>query len=457
MVKLRTLVMSLCLLIGSVGNISAQGFLDKVLKGLEKTNEVLDEADKLLGGDDNGNSNSNQRSGRSSRVTGFKIVSPHPDLDIQFKRCAASASTVVIDLVMTWYGDDTTIRLGGYYNEKNTTMAYDDNGRQYDRNSVAISIAGGDYGAYTGAQSLFPTDVPIKVRIQIVNVPESVQEFKRILIRAGHQNDPITFYNVPITRRSEVSQIVVPVESDGEPTGMTELVGMELVSRHPLLDPLINVFGGYNSVYPTFMLYTQSSKNDCKVLGLRGKVKTLEEHFDRQKESYIYHFNEDGYLIAIDWAGQKFVFSSNGNTPADRKIYKETSGKKEELKKTDSEQYVYNEQGRLICNNTYPIIYDYDQQGLCSQLQYTDSYPENIAKIIVNISRNKQGDIVLLNEKTTFYTESWDPDTQRIIPGKQDGEPISSSKEIKYTYDDRNNWITCVSEFCNIKRNIVYY
>ncbi|MDY3070335.1 MAG: hypothetical protein SOR57_11955 [Parabacteroides sp.] len=457
MVKLRTLVMSLCLLIGSVGNISAQGFLDKVLKGLEKTNEVLDEADKLLGGDDNSNSNSNQRSDRSSRVAGFKIVSPHPDLDIQFKRCAASASTVVIDLVMTWYGDDAQIYLGGEGYKNNTTIAYDDNGKQYSYRQIPISVGGKDWDIYGFNSTLFPTDVPIKVRLEIQDVSESVQEFKRLQIYMRDVNDPITFYNVPITRRSEVSQIVAPVESDGEPTEMTELVGMELVSRHPLLDPLINIFGGYNSVYPTFMLYTQSSRNDCKVLGLRGKVKTLEEHFDRQKESYIYHFNEEGYLIAIDWAGQKFVFSSNGNTPADRKIYKETSGKKEELKKTDSEQYVYNEQGWLICNNTYPITYNYDQQGLCSQLQYTDSYPENIAKIIVDISRNKQGDIVLLNEKTTFYTESWDPDTQRIIPGKQDGEPTSSSKEIKYTYDDRNNWITCVSEFCNIKRNIVYY
>lgn len=223
MVKLRTLVMSLCLLIGSVGNISAQGFLDKVLKGLEKTNEVLDEADKMLGGDDNGNSNSNQRSGRSSRVTGFKIVSPHPDLDIKFKRCAASASTVVIDLVMTWYGDDAQIRLGGKGSNKNITMAYDDQGKQYDCYSLGVSIAGGNFEYSMGATELFPMEVPMKVRIQIENVSESVQVFKRILIKAGHQNDPITLYNVPITRRTEVSQIVAPVESDGEPTGLSPL------------------------------------------------------------------------------------------------------------------------------------------------------------------------------------------------------------------------------------------
>ena len=222
MVKLRTLVMSLCLLIGSVGNISAQGFLDKVLKGLEKTNEVLDEADKLLGGDDN-NSNSNQRSDRSSRVTGFKIVSPHPDLDIQFKRCAASASTVVIDLVMTWYGDDANIVLGGEVSQKNTTIAYDDNGKQYSFRQIPISVAGGQWDCYGNFSTLFPTDVPIKVRLEIHDVSESVLEFKRLQISMKGVNDPITFYNVLITRSNEISQNEAPVESDGEPTGLSPL------------------------------------------------------------------------------------------------------------------------------------------------------------------------------------------------------------------------------------------
>lgn len=215
MVKLRTLVMSLCLLIGIVGNISAQGFLDKVLKGLEKTNEVLDEADKLLGGDDN-NSNSNQRSDRSSRVTGFKIVSPHPDLDIQFKRCAASASTVVIDLVMTWYGDDANIVLGGEVSQKNTTIAYDDNGKQYSFRQIPISVAGGQWDCYGNFSTLFPTDVPIKVRLEIHDVSESVLEFKRLQISMKGVNDPITFYNVLITRSNEISQNEAPVESERE-------------------------------------------------------------------------------------------------------------------------------------------------------------------------------------------------------------------------------------------------
>ena len=456
MVKLKTLVMILGFLVGSSGSSYAQGFLDKVLKGLEKTNEVLEQTDKLLGGDDN--NTSNQNASRSKRVTGFKIVSPHPDLQIQFKRCAASASTVIIDLVMTWYGDDTQIRLGGQGSNKNITMAYDDHGKQYDCYSLGVSIAGGNYGYSMGVTELFPMDVPMKVRLQIENVSESVLEFKRILIKAGSQNDPITLYNVPITR-NDVSQNIIPVESDGEPTSIGKLGKTETIARHPLMDPLVNVFGGNNAVYPAFLLYTQSSQNDWKVLGLRGKVKTLVEQYNRQNkiESYTYHFNEDGYLIDIDWSGRKFIFSTDQTTPINRKIYIESEGKREEVKKTDNEQYTYNKQGWLICNESYPITYDYDEQGLCTQIQYTDSYPENIAKIVVKISRNKQGDIILLDEETSFYTEKWNPDTQKITLGEKDGETTFSSQSIKYTYDHKNNWLTCSSEICNIKRDIIYF
>ena len=196
MVKLKTLVMILGFLVGSSGSSYAQGFLDKVLKGLEKTNEVLEQTDKLLGGDDN--NTSNQNASRSKRVTGFKIVSPHPDLQIQFKRCAASASTVIIDLVMTWYGDDTQIRLGGQGSNKNITMAYDDHGKQYDCYSLGVSIAGSNYGYSMGVTELFPMDVPMKVRLQIENVSESVLEFKRILIKVVVKTIPSHYIMFPL-------------------------------------------------------------------------------------------------------------------------------------------------------------------------------------------------------------------------------------------------------------------
>lgn len=204
--KLKLLLLAFALLAGSAEHVSAQKFLDKVLKGMEKTNKVLDEADKMLGGDNNNPNRSSNQSSRSKRVTGFKIVSPHPDLDIQFKRCAASASTVVIDLVMTWYGDDAKIYLGGSYNDKNTTTAYDDNGKQYSYDNIPLSVGGGNWSIYNEAR-LFPTDVPIKVRLEIHNVPESVQILKRLHICMRDVNDPITFYNIPIERADEMTSI----------------------------------------------------------------------------------------------------------------------------------------------------------------------------------------------------------------------------------------------------------
>lgn len=216
--KLKLFLFAFVFLIGSAEQISAQKFLDKVLKGLEKTNQVLDEADKVLGTDESGSSSS-LRSSHGKRVTGFKIVSPHPDLSIEFKRCAASASTVVIDLVMTWYGDDAKIYLGGggSGNGKNATLAYDDNGKQYDYNKIPISIGGGNWSVYSES-SLFPTEVPIKVQLEVHNVSESVQMFKRLQIYMRDVNDPIMFYNLPIMRNNNTSQNTTPSELEGVAT-----------------------------------------------------------------------------------------------------------------------------------------------------------------------------------------------------------------------------------------------
>lgn len=204
--KLKLFLFAFVFLIGSAEQISAQKFLDKVLKGLEKTNQVLDEADKVLGTDESGSSSS-QRSSRGKRVAGFKIVSPHPDLDIQFKRCAASASTVVIDLVMTWYGDDRKLTIGrnGVYSE---STAFDDQGNQYDNGknqNITANIANGEFSSEPRA--LFPSDVPLKVRIQITDVKRDANTFKRFILLVGGMNDPITFYNIPIERADEVTSV----------------------------------------------------------------------------------------------------------------------------------------------------------------------------------------------------------------------------------------------------------
>lgn len=109
---MKNLFLLLAFLLVLPVNISAQSFLDKVLKGVEKTNKILDETDKMLGSD-----GSSQSSSRRRKVSGFQIISPHPDIEIQFKRCVISGSTAILDLVITNYGKDANIQLGGSSNK----------------------------------------------------------------------------------------------------------------------------------------------------------------------------------------------------------------------------------------------------------------------------------------------------------------------------------------------------
>lgn len=469
--KLKLFLFAFVFLIGSAEQISAQKFLDKVLKGLEKTNQVLDEADKVLGTDESGSSSS-QRSSRGKRVAGFKIVSPHPDLDIQFKRCAASASTVVIDLVMTWYGDDRKLTIGrnGVYSE---STAFDDQGNQYDNGknqNITANIANGEFSSEPRA--LFPSDVPLKVRIQITDVKRDANTFKRFILLVGGMNDPITFYNIPIERADEVTSVnsnqATPnkVLSDNSPLiaeqeNTQELqTGSEkkLITRHPLTDPLMNVMGGHSAVYPSFLYYTQHEKNDWCVYGLRGKVKTLTEKYtdhNNRTTSYIYHFSENGFLENIDFEGKNFLFVTRNNAPMNKKIYADN----EELKATNQDTYKYNDKGQLVASETFiaEIQYDYNEQGLCNQIQYQEEYPDNMAKVKLNFTRNEQGDITRLDQNLVFYTQVYDSKTQTLSIGKQDGDPQKTSHTIRYTYDEQNNWTSCASDICNIKRTIVYY
>lgn len=182
----------LCALFAYAGTVSAQSFLDKVLKGVEKTNQVLDEANKLL---DTGDS----RSG-SSRTGGFQIVSPHPEIDIQFTRCMVSGSTAIIDFVITNYGKDAQMQIGG----SSYTNAYDDAGNQYTETEVSL----GDREYRTWDQTLFPTDVPLKCRLQISDIASKATVFKRINLniysKSFNFKEPVIFKNIPVTRRSNV-------------------------------------------------------------------------------------------------------------------------------------------------------------------------------------------------------------------------------------------------------------
>ena len=75
--KKKWFLIGLSVLFGALpaDDMMAQGFLDKVVRGLEKTNEVMESADRLFGGQ-------NAQRSRRKAVKGSRIESPHPDLEI---------------------------------------------------------------------------------------------------------------------------------------------------------------------------------------------------------------------------------------------------------------------------------------------------------------------------------------------------------------------------------------
>lgn len=143
-------------------------------------------------------------SSRPERVTGLKIVTNHPDLEIKLKRCQVSGKTCVIDFVMTNYGNDTMISLFGSSYGRNST-AFDDEGNEY---RIAVQATNSSLSSY-GVDVDILTDVPIKCRIQIEGVASSATMFKRIMLAAIcdalglDSSKPIMFYNVPITREGD--------------------------------------------------------------------------------------------------------------------------------------------------------------------------------------------------------------------------------------------------------------
>lgn len=142
-------------------------------------------------------------SSRPEQVTGLKIVTNHPDLEIKLKRCQVSGKTCVIDFIMTNYGNDTKIQLIGSQ-WSNESTAFDDEGNEY---RFAVQATNSGLGGDVMVDIL--TDVPIKCRIQIEGVASSASVFKRIKLSTDcrvlglNQNKPIMFYNVPITREGD--------------------------------------------------------------------------------------------------------------------------------------------------------------------------------------------------------------------------------------------------------------
>lgn len=472
--KLKALVVIVCLMMGSAIEGSAQSFLGKVLKGIEKTNEALDKADKFLNADgDNSQKrrSEDQRSHQGRPVSGFKIQSPLPDLAVQVQRCMASSSKVIIDLMVTNYSGDTTIDFYPYNN-----IVIDDQGQQY---GMQVCVANGEWHSATSAAALFPTDVPIKVSIQISDIPESVQVLRRInlylschsLNLRGTSSEPIKLFNVPIVRRSAITQAADPALSGEGSVRQTVLanetngadkpieVSNACSSRHPLMDPLLNQAGGHAEVYPRSLCYVKHQPNDWAILGLRGAVKSLQESYGNSTSVTVYYFDAKGFLELIQQGKDQFLFISKLSNPMQRKMFLQRNGKNEEQTPSDRElqNYVYDEQGRIVEQKPLDMHFRYDEQGLCNKIEYPELAMDSYDFAVVDITRNKWGDIVNLKIQVTSYEELYDQTMKRYVKGKQIGSPSVKNCPVKYIYDAHNNWVSCESELGKVKRTITYY
>ena len=138
----------------------------------------------------------------------LKIVTNNPDFTIKVKRCAASGKTVIIDLLLNNVGtndiDVEEVRGGGgtYISE-----AYDDEGNIYQSDNLKVKIANrASYEVYDTGKFSIPSGVPMRLSIQISNVPQSAESIARLKLiffcnAWGLGPDkPVRISNIPITR-----------------------------------------------------------------------------------------------------------------------------------------------------------------------------------------------------------------------------------------------------------------
>lgn len=138
----------------------------------------------------------------------LKIVTNHPDFSIKVKRCAASGKTVIIDLILNNNGtndvDVNEVRGGGgtYISE-----AYDDEGNIYQSDNLKVKIANRTtYEQYTTGEFSIPSGVPMRLSVQINNVPQSAESIARLKliffcnVWGLNSAKPVRINNIPITR-----------------------------------------------------------------------------------------------------------------------------------------------------------------------------------------------------------------------------------------------------------------
>lgn len=149
-------------------------------------------------------------------VTAFaqvKVNVDNPEVSIQFKRCIATGNIAYLDFIMiNNSGKEMALDLKMW--SKDAIRAYDDEGNGYtsydgDRVIKSIDFAGHRFTFYeSDRRYVFPTEVPIKGRIEIRDVDEYATSFLKVIVDVydwtygtKYHNFKIEFKNVPITRQ----------------------------------------------------------------------------------------------------------------------------------------------------------------------------------------------------------------------------------------------------------------
>ena len=146
----------------------------------------------------------------SAQDAPLKIVTGHPDFKIQIKRCAASGSTVVIDMVLSNVGakDIDAITLYGSP-AWNRGEVYDDEGNIYSEgNGKKISLQLTNVKEYFGWIGPFRilSDVPMRLSVRIEDFSTTAERIALLQLGVDcaqwglENNKSITIRNIPISR-----------------------------------------------------------------------------------------------------------------------------------------------------------------------------------------------------------------------------------------------------------------
>ena len=139
---------------------------------------------------------------------GLRIVTGHPDFKIKIKRCEASGSTCIVDMVMmnAGSGDISAYVYGGWNPE--TTIVYDDEGNSYSGGKIKVqtgSAAPSDLGVSVN----LPSEVPVKVRLYIEGIVEEAAELSRIDLQVN-----CTAWNIGLNKKVKISNVPISREGD---------------------------------------------------------------------------------------------------------------------------------------------------------------------------------------------------------------------------------------------------